>query len=143
MNYFISSKLLSSSISLVKFNLVVGNSKGSMMIAPTLSQYGLNLREFNTYLDKYSFFVSDSFEIHCRFLVSNSDISNFEVLGPSVMFFLKHLHLYETKKLSKLVILKLIYLISLFKNNKVAVSKLSLFTICRNILNTYKSFNLN
>jgi len=126
----------------VKLRLLVGGSaKANMAIAPTLSQYGLNLREFTNFFETKSFFVNNGIEIGCSFSVIKNKIANFNLKTPSSSFFVKHFFLFkDVDSLTKEDLLKLVYEYSKLKLSSNEVSHLVLFSFCKSQLSVLRSF---
>lgn len=126
----------------LRLKLIVGNLKKNMGIAPTLSQYGLNLRMFTQHFESYSFYIKNGFEVSCRFNVSGGKISGFVIYEPSSSFYIKNFFLYkEVSSLSSKDRLKLIYEISKIKSNRESLKSISLYSLCKMNLSVLKSFN--
>jgi len=142
-NVYIEDKEMILKKNLIKCNVLVGDSKGIMLIAPTLSQYGLNIRDFSGYLESSSFYVKEGIEIHCRLFVKFGEILDFKSYNPSSMFFLRYFYLINVKSKFKISFLsKCIYNIANLKNYSYNSSIFSLYMLCKMYVNTFKSFNL-
>lgn len=127
----------------VKLKFIKGDSSSKTSVAPTLSQYGLNLREFNGLFDAKSYFVLDGFETGCVFNVNQGKIVNFSLKDPSSSFYIKNMSVSKlsTDSLSSKDKLKFLYEISVLKSNKRSLSSLSLYTICKIQKSVLYSFN--
>ena len=127
--------------------LLGGSSKKNISIAPTLSQYGLNLREFTSFFDYSSFYIKNNIEIGCTFNVIKGKINDFVLYEPSSSFFIKNFILFtEMLELNREDLLKLIYEISQLKSSRVHSKHLNLRTICKihvSILKSYSSGSNN
>lgn len=127
----------------IKLRMLIGGSqKKNIGIAPTLSQYGLNLREFTMYFDSVSFFVNNHFEVGCTFNVVNGKIVDFVLFEPSSSFFINNFFLYKKGvELSSKELLKLVYEISHLKSNRVNSRHISLRSLCKIHISILKSYS--
>jgi len=132
----------------IKLRMLLGGSaKKNIGIAPTLSQYGINLRDFTKYFESNSFFVKEGFEVSCVFSVDNGKIVNFNLFEPSSSFYIKKFFLYkDIDLLEKKDLFKLIYELSKIKSNKRSNRHVSLKSISKSqmsILNSYSSGDMS
>lgn len=124
---------LQKSLFTVKLRFIKGDQSTKTSIAPTLSQYGLNLREFNNLFDARSYFIEDFFEVGCKFNVSQNKIINFRLKEPSSSFFIKKFNLHKNFENNNryIDILKYLYEISVMKSNTTSLSFMNLYTLCK------------
>jgi len=127
----------------IKLRMLLGGSaKKNIGIAPTLSQYGINLRDFTNYFEANSFFVKEGFEVSCVFSVDSGKIINFKLFEPSSSFYIKNFFLYKNLDvLTKNELFKLIYEVSKIKSNKYSNRHVSLYSIGKSQLSILKSYS--
>ena len=124
---------LKKSLFTIKLRFIKGDSSTKTSIAPTLSQYGLNLREFNNLFDVRSYFIEDYFEVGCNFNVFQNKIINFRLKEPSSSFFIKNFGLHKgfSSDIKYKDLLKYLYEIAVVKSNKYNMTFMNLYTICK------------
>jgi len=127
----------------IKLRMLLGGSaKKNIGIAPTLSQYGINLRDFTNYFEASSFFIKEGFEVSCVFSVDNGKMVNFKLFEPSSSFFIKNFFLFkDVSLLDKKDLFKLLFELSKIKSNKVSNRHVSLQSICKSQLSILKSYS--
>ena len=127
----------------LKLRMVIGGSaKKNIGIAPTLSQYGINLRDFTNFFEVNSFFVKEGFEVSCVFKVDSGKIVDFNLFEPSSSFFIKNFFLYkEVSLLTREDVLKLLFELSKIKSNRLSGRHVSLKSICKTHLSVLRSYS--